>query len=111
PAHHSHSTLGGRVRAGTRSTWTRMMVPRTIGRGPRVPCPGGRCRLGCSPLQAGHGHAAVLVVGGRKGGGWGRPGGRVGAVELGAVAARPATPGWACRWGRVGVEATARGEA
>ena len=52
PAHHSHSTLGGRVRAGTRSTCTRMMVPRTIGRGPPVPWPGWRCCLGCSPLQA-----------------------------------------------------------
>src|SRR5215213_11451112 len=44
--------LGGRVRAGTRWTWTRRMVPRTIGRGPRVLWPGWRCCLGCSPLQA-----------------------------------------------------------
>jgi site-specific DNA recombinase len=55
--------------------------------------PGSRCCLGCSPLPGGHGYAAVLVVGGRKDGGWGRPGGRDGAVELGAVAARPAALG------------------
>jgi hypothetical protein len=32
-----HSTFGGRVLAGTRWTWTRRMVPRTIGRGRRLP--------------------------------------------------------------------------
>ena len=51
PAHHSHSTFGGRVLAGTRSSCTRRMVPRTIGRGPRLPWPGWRCCLGCSPAQ------------------------------------------------------------
>jgi hypothetical protein len=49
PCHHSHSTFGGRVLAGTRWTWTRMMVPRTIGRGPPVPWRGWRCCLGCNP--------------------------------------------------------------
>jgi site-specific DNA recombinase len=44
--------LGGRVLAGTRSTWTRRMVPGTIGRGPPVPWPGWRCCLGCSPVHA-----------------------------------------------------------
>jgi hypothetical protein len=50
------------------------------------------------------GDGAVLVVLTGQGGGRDRPGGRVGAVELGPVAARPARaagwPGW-----RVGVEA------
>jgi hypothetical protein len=52
-----------------------------------------------------HGHTAVLVVGGRKGSGWGRPGGRVGEGELGPMAARPAAPGRTRRWRRIGVEA------
>jgi site-specific DNA recombinase len=46
--------------------------------------------LGMQPRPGGHGHGAVLVVDGGKGGGRGRPGGRVGAAELGAMAARPA---------------------
>jgi site-specific DNA recombinase len=46
--------------------------------------------LGMQPRPGGHGDGAVLVVGGVKGSGRGGPGGRVGAVELGAVAARPA---------------------
>src|SRR4029450_1092608 len=54
-----------------------------------------------------HGHAAVLVVLTGKRGGGDRPGGWVGAVELGAMAARPAgRAGWA--WWRVGVEAAVR---
>src|SRR6266498_4584152 len=90
PAHHSHSTFGGRVRAGTRSTWTRRIVPRTIGRGPPEPWPGWRCCLGCSPA-----HACTVTVPywssvAAQGGGRGGPGGRVGEGELGAVAARPA---------------------
>ena len=104
PAHHSHSTFGGRVRAGTRWTCTRTMVPRTIGRGLRVPWPGWRCCLGCSPAQA----CTVTVPywsSLAKAGGRGRPGGRVGAGELGAVAARPAALGGTRRWWRVGVEA------
>jgi len=51
-SHHSHSTFGGRVLAGTRSTCTRRIVPRTIGRGRPLPWPGWRCCLGCSPAQA-----------------------------------------------------------
>jgi recombinase-like zinc beta ribbon protein len=51
--------------------------------------------LGVQSSPCGHGHGAVLVVGGDQGGGRDRPGGRVGAVELGAVAARPADLG---RW-------------
>src|SRR5215217_4266772 len=94
PAHHSHSSLGGRVRAGTRWTWTRRMVPGTIGRGPRLPWPGWRCCLGCSPAHAGNGHPAVLVVLTDQGGRWGGPGGRVGVVELGAWRrGRPVAPG------------------
>jgi hypothetical protein len=51
-----------------------------------------------------HGHGAVLVVVADQGGGRNRPGGGVGAVELGAVAARPA--GLARWWGRwIGIEA------
>ena len=50
------------------------------------------------------GHAAVLVVLTSQGGAWGRPGGRVGEGELGAMAARSAGgAGWP--WWRVGVEA------
>jgi hypothetical protein len=37
PDHHNHNTFGGRVLAGTRSTWTRRMVPCTIGRASRLP--------------------------------------------------------------------------
>ena len=54
-----------------------------------------------------HGHGAVLVVLTDQGGGRGRPGGRVGAVELGPVAAWPArAAGWP--WWRVGVDAAVR---
>src|SRR5215216_7471150 len=60
--------------------------------------------LGVQPAPGRHGHGAVLVVLADQGGGRGRPGGWVGAVELGAVAARAA--GSARRaWWRVGVEA------
>src|SRR5215218_4213261 len=60
--------------------------------------------LGMQPRPGRHGHGAVLLVLAREGGGRGRPGGRVGAVELGPVAARPAgRAGW-----RVGVEAAVR---
>jgi hypothetical protein len=60
--------------------------------------------LGMQPRPRLHGHGAVLVVGGVKDGGRGRPAGRVGAVELGAVAARPASDTRRA-WRRVGVEA------
>jgi hypothetical protein len=60
--------------------------------------------LGMQPTPGLHGDRAVLVVAGGKGGGRRGPGGGVGAVELGAMAAWPAggvgRPGW-----RVGVEA------
>jgi hypothetical protein len=46
--------------------------------------------LGVQPGPGVHGDSAVLLVGGVEGGGRGRPGGRVGEGELGAVAARPA---------------------
>jgi site-specific DNA recombinase len=60
--------------------------------------------LGVQPTPGLHGHAAVLVVLAGQRGGRGRPGGRVGAVELGAVAAWPARlAGW--RGWRVVVEA------
>src|SRR5215218_1899248 len=60
--------------------------------------------LGMQPRPRLHGHRAVLVIGGHQGGGRSRPGGRVGAVELGPVATRPArAAGWP--WWRVGVEA------
>jgi site-specific DNA recombinase len=60
--------------------------------------------LGMQPTPGRHGHGAVLVVLADQGGGRGRPGGRVGAVELGAVAAWPAR---LARWRgwRVGVKA------
>jgi site-specific DNA recombinase len=60
--------------------------------------------LGMQPAPGVHGHAAVLIVAGVQRGGRGRPGSRVGAVELGAVAARPAG-GTRRAWWRVGVEA------
>src|SRR5512132_243714 len=60
--------------------------------------------LGMQPIPGLDGHGAVLGVGGHVGGGRGRPGGRVGAVELDPVATRPArAAGWP--WWRVGVEA------
>jgi hypothetical protein len=65
--------------------------------------------LGMQPRPRLHGDGAVLVVAGRKGGGRGRPGGRVGAVELGAVAARPAG-GTGRAWWRVGVQAAVGSE-
>jgi site-specific DNA recombinase len=63
--------------------------------------------LGMQPSPRLHGHGAVLVVLTGKGGGRGRPGGRVGQVELGAVAARPAASAGSAWW-RVGVEAAVR---
>jgi site-specific DNA recombinase len=61
--------------------------------------------LGMQPSPRLDGDGAVLVVLTGQGGGRDRPGGRVGAVELGPVAARPAAgAGWAWWW--VGVEAT-----
>jgi hypothetical protein len=65
--------------------------------------------LGMQPCPAGDGDGAVLVVVAAKGGSRGRPGGRVGAVELGAMAARPAADArWT--WWRVGVEAAIRAQ-
>jgi len=49
--------------------------------------------LGMQPTPGLHGHGAVLVVLTSQSGGRGRPGGRVGEGELGAMAARPATLG------------------
>jgi site-specific DNA recombinase len=49
--------------------------------------------LGMQPAPGLHGHCAVLVVLAAKGGGRGRPSGRVGAVELGAMAAWPTALG------------------
>src|SRR5215213_3630469 len=49
--------------------------------------------LGMQPAPGLHGHAAVLVVLTSQGGAWGRPGGRVGEGELGAMAAWPAALG------------------
>jgi hypothetical protein len=63
--------------------------------------------LGVQPTPGLDGHGAVLVVDHEVAGGRGRPSGRVGAVELGPVAARPATPA-SGRWWRVGVEAAVR---
>src|SRR6266511_4414807 len=60
--------------------------------------------LGMQPTPGLHGHGAVLVVLADQGGGRDRPGGRVGAVELGAVAARP-TRAARRPWWWVGVEA------
>ena len=65
--------------------------------------------LGMQPTPGGHGHAAVLVVAGVQGGGRGRPGGWVGAVELGAVAARPANLARWWRW-RISIEAAVRAQ-
>jgi site-specific DNA recombinase len=64
--------------------------------------------LGMQPAPGRHGHGAVLVVLTGQSGGWGRPGGRIGAVELGAMAARPAALWRTRRWWRVGVEAAVR---
>jgi site-specific DNA recombinase len=60
--------------------------------------------LGMQPGPRGDGHGAVLVVLTGQGGGRGRPGGRVGAVELGPVTARPARDARQAWWW-VGVEA------
>jgi site-specific DNA recombinase len=49
--------------------------------------------FGMQPAPGLHGHGAVLIIVADQGGGRGRPGSRVGAVELGAMAARPATLG------------------
>jgi site-specific DNA recombinase len=65
--------------------------------------------LGMQPRPCLDGHGAVLVVGGHVRGGRGRPGGWVGAVELGAVAARPANLARWWRW-RIGVEAAVRSQ-
>jgi site-specific DNA recombinase len=71
--------------------------------------PGMALLLGMQPAPRLHGHGAVLVVLIGQCGGRARPGGRVGAVELGAVAAGPAGgAGWA--WWRVGVEAAVRAQ-
>src|SRR5215212_6625504 len=59
--------------------------------------------FGMQPAPGLHGHGAVLVVLADQGGAWGRPGGRVGEGELGAVAAWPARAARWPRW-RVGVE-------
>src|SRR5215217_4445641 len=65
--------------------------------------------LGMQPTPRLDGDGAVLVVVGGKGGGRGGPGGRVGEVELGAMAAwTSARAGWA--WWRVGVEAAVRSQ-
>jgi len=66
--------------------------------------------LGMQPRPGLHGHGAVLVVLADQGGGRGRPGGRVGTVELGAVAARPTALGGARRWWWVAVEAAVGAE-
>jgi site-specific DNA recombinase len=63
--------------------------------------------LGMQPAPGLHGHGAVLVVLAGQGGGRGRPGSRIGAVELGAVAARPARAARGPRW-RIGVEVAVR---
>ena len=60
--------------------------------------------LGMQAAPGVDGDGAVLVILAGQGGGRGRPGGRVGAVELGAVAARPTAFGRARRWCWVGVE-------
>ena len=104
PTHHNHSTLGGRVRAGTRSTWTRRMAPAHDRPRPTGAVAGVALLFGMQPAPCLGGDGAVLVVLTAQGGGRDRPGGRVGAVELGPVAARPArAAGWP--WWRVGVKA------
>jgi hypothetical protein len=65
--------------------------------------------LWVQPGPGGDGHGAVLIVVAGKGGGRSRPGGRVGAVELGAVAARPPGGTGSAGW-RVGVEAAVRSQ-
>jgi hypothetical protein len=61
------------------------------------------------PAPGRHGDGAVLVVDGGQGGSWDRPGGWVGAVELGAVAPRPASLArWWGWW--VGIEAAVRAQ-
>src|SRR5215207_1642103 len=60
--------------------------------------------LGVQPRPRGDGHRAVLVIDGDEAGGRGRPGGRIGEGELGAMAARTAAGArWA--WRRIVVEA------
>jgi hypothetical protein len=72
--------------------------------GPAAAVAGVALLLGMQPRPGRHGHGAVLVVLADEGSGRGRPGGRVGAVGLGAVAARPPrAAGWPWWW--VGVEA------
>jgi site-specific DNA recombinase len=66
--------------------------------------------LGMQPGPGVHRDGAVLIVLTDQGGGRGRPGGRVGAVELGPVATRPAALGGALRWWWVGVEAAIRAQ-
>jgi hypothetical protein len=54
PCHHSHKTLGSLLLSprGRRSTSTRMSVPTTMGRGPRVPFPARLLTFGCISAYA-----------------------------------------------------------
>src|SRR5215207_3229017 len=54
PCHHSHKTLGSRRLSprGRRSTSTRMSVPTTMGRGPRVPFAAWLWTFGCISAHA-----------------------------------------------------------
>ena len=54
PCHYSHKTLGSRRRSprGNLSTSTRMSVPTTMGKGPRLPRPSWFWTFGCSSAQA-----------------------------------------------------------
>jgi site-specific DNA recombinase len=61
--------------------------------GPSAAMAGVALLFGMQPRPRLHGHRAVLVIGGHQGGGRSRPAGRVGQVELGPVAARPAAFG------------------
>jgi hypothetical protein len=61
--------------------------------GPSAAVAGMALLLGMQPRPAGDSDGAVLIVVAVQGGGRSWPGGRVGAVELGAVAARPAASG------------------
>jgi hypothetical protein len=65
--------------------------------------------LGMQAAPGRHGDGAVLVVLADQGGGRVRPSGRIGAVELGAVATRPArAAGWPRWWVGVAAAATAQ---
>ena len=102
----AHSAWAGACGRGSRSTWTRRTVDAHDRSGSSAAVAGVALLLGMQPSPRLDGHGAVLVVLTDQRGGRGGPGGRVGEVELGAVATRPAC---AARgpWWRVGVETAA----